>query len=716
MGFLNPAYLAALAAVAIPLLIHILSRRRVPVINFSSLRFLQPSDRRSMKRVNLRRLFLLLLRMIGIALIVLAFTQPTMKGRLATLFPSESIRACCILLDRSYSMGLEQEGGSLFDEARRRVIEILGEYTPEDEVMIVLFDSSQEFLYRGRMDGPLIGELLSETVSSWGTTDLSGAFGAGIEMLDQARGGAKELYVVSDFQRSSLGLHRSSTAQSASGREREVGLSKHGEDPKDSGPIRIFLVPLKAESEMNVSIERVGVPRTAIHRGELASVELLVRNSGSGSSERFPLELYIDGRLVIEKEIVIKPNGYAKETFALPTERNGWIFGEAKKTPDRLRADDRRYFVLHVTGRVKVLLVADQSAFYLEQALEPEGVEGDIELMTRTYSGLTSTDLDGTDVVVLGPGGEPRQEDLVLLERFVESGGRMVVFIVPELASVADRLSAYPLSMDFPDLEEGFLTISEPTSGNRFLGPFDADDIEAMTKLRFLRAAVVSGVPDARGFLFFSSGSPFMWEERRGEGGCLFVAADPRPGSGDLVLSPYFLPLVQQSVLEVVRRGRSEEGIIIGEPLALPVAASGEMSVGLLQGLSAEGPETFIMSSVDQEEWFEGIGSGKGAVPVVGAPGFVAIESGGETLDVFAANVAGGAESELMPAPGEEVADSLGIEHWMTIEKGRSVEEAVRYAREGREITFGLIMAAALILVIESILSQAQFEGKSDVG
>ena len=109
MDFLNPVYLAALAAVAVPLLIHLLSRRRVPVINFSSLRFLRPSDRRSMKRVNLRRLLLLALRMVGIALIVLAFARPTMKGRLATLFPGEETRTACILLDRSYSMGLEQE-------------------------------------------------------------------------------------------------------------------------------------------------------------------------------------------------------------------------------------------------------------------------------------------------------------------------------------------------------------------------------------------------------------------------------------------------------------------------------------------------------------------------------------------------------------------------------------------------------------------------------
>jgi hypothetical protein len=427
------------------------------------------------------------------------------------------------------------------------------------------------------------------------------------------------------------------------------------------------------------------------------------------------LEIYIDGLLVIEREMVIEPDGYATEIFLLPTERSGWIFGEAKKAPDILRADDRRYFTLHVRDRVKVLLVADENAFYLEQALEPEEADGDIELVTRTYHSITSTDLDGADVVVLGPDGQLRGQDLGLIEQFIESGGRAVVFIVPDLAAAADRLSTYSLSMDFPDFEEGFLTISEPTPGSRLLGPFDSEDIEAMTKLRFRRAAVVSGVPAARWLLFFSSGSPFIWEEQRGEGGCIFVAADPRPGSGDLVLSPYFLPLVQQAVLMTGRRELGEKGVIVGEPFALPGVTRGEMRVGLPQDLSVDGPAIFLVPPVDPEERLGG-GDGSGAIPTAEAPGFVTLEVAGERLDVFAANVAGGAESELVPATEAEVAEALGLDHWVVVEKERPVEEAVRYAREGREVTFGLIMAAALILVIESILSQARFEGKSDVG
>lgn len=705
MGFLNPVYLAALAALAIPLLIHILSRRRVPVIRFSSLRFLQPSDRRSMKRVNLRRLLLLAMRMLGVALIVLAFARPTMTGRLATLFPGEGVRTACILLDRSYSMGSEQEAGSLFDEARSRVLEILDGFALEDEVMVVLFDSSQELLYSGRMDGPLLREIVAETAPSWGTTDIAGALRAGIEMLGRARGGVRELYIVSDFQRSALGIHASAPV-------RETGEGERGTDSIDGARLLVFLVQIEIESEANASIERVGVPRTALHRGELAKVELMMKSSGHDAPERFPLELYIDGQLVIEKEIVIESGGYATETFSLSTEKGGWIFGEALKSPDRLRADDRRYFALHVGERVRVLLIADKDSFYLEQAIEPEGADGDIEMTTRSYGGITSADLDRADVVVLGSGGEPSGRDIELLERFVEGGGRLVLFMVPELVTAAERLSSYPLSIDFHDFEEGFLTISEPGAGSRLLGPFGVEDIDAMMRLRFRTAAVVAGVPAGRELLLFSGGSPFIWEESRGEGSCVFIAADPRPGSGDLVLSPYFLPLVQQAVLEAGYRAGSEEGIIVGEPIPLPGTTHGELIVGLPRAGSGGSPVTALVPSAGAEERpEEDLG-----VPRAEIPGFVILAADGDTLDVLAANVAGGAESDLTPATESEVADSLGIEHWAAVDGGEPVESAVRHAREGREITFGLIIAAALMLLAESVLSQSRFEGKNDVG
>jgi hypothetical protein len=658
-----------------------------------------------MRRVNLRRLLLLALRMIGVALIVLAFARPTVKGRLATLFPDDGARTACILLDRSYSMRFDQESGTLFDEAKSRVIEILGSLDGEDEVAVILFDSSQDLLYAGRMNGPLIDELLDETAPSWGTTDLAGALSAGIGYLEGAGGVQRELFIVSDFQRSSL--------DGGAGRAEKSEMKIAAESGK-RGAMRCFLVPVKAESRANISIERVSVPRTVLHRGEAAGIEILMRSSGLESIERFPLELYLDGRLVIEREVVVEPDRYAAETFVLPTFRTGWVLGEARKGADRLRADDVRYFSLRISERVKTLLVAEDDAFYLEQALKPEGAEGDIELVARSYRELTSGDIAGADVVVLGPGGGPRAQDLELLERSVESGARAIVFVLPELVEAVAELSGYPLSITFPDLEGGFMRIGDVKGESGVLAPFGSDDIEGMRKLRFVKRATVKGVPYASGIIFFSDGAPFIWEEERGEGDYIFIVSDPRPGSGELVLSPYFLPLVQQAALAVADRAGREEGIVVGEPVRFGGLEPGAIRIGMPpRSPGMDRIEIMVQhSGADSDDG----GHGNVAAPMAENPGFVTLETVTDTLDVIAANVSGGAESDLTRATEEEVADSLGLEHWVAVREGRPLEEEAEYAREGREMSFGLILAAALTLLAESILSQAGFEGKSDVG
>ena len=144
MNLLNPAFLFALAAAALPLLIHLFSRRRVPEFPFSSLRFLRRSDRRSMRRVSLRRLLLLALRTAAIVIVVLAFARPVVRGRLAALIPADMPRLVVVLLDRSYSMGVRESGGTVFDRAREAVFEILEGLDARDEAVVVLFDEAPE--------------------------------------------------------------------------------------------------------------------------------------------------------------------------------------------------------------------------------------------------------------------------------------------------------------------------------------------------------------------------------------------------------------------------------------------------------------------------------------------------------------------------------------------------------------------------------------------
>ena len=424
MSFLNPLFLAALAAVAIPLVVHILSRRRVPVFYFSSLRFLRASDRRSMKRVNLRRLLLMILRMAGVTLLALAFARPVVRGDIASLFPGGGSRSGCVLLDRSYSMGVETGEGTLFDSAKARMREVLEQFAPEDEITIIAFDERAEIFYEGGGDERVTGLHMDEAVLSYGTTDMRRAVDAGIEALRGSGRESRELYIISDFQRSSLSA---GNRVSGGAKSEEAG----GRTPRENAatPVRAYLVQVGGEEVSNAAIERVTAPGVTLHRGEITTIG--VTFSGTGGETRFPVELRVDGRIVIQRELDVRPGRADRTEFSFPVERSGWLTGEVSKRPDRLPADDRRFFALRVVERVPVLLVSDDRYLYVEQALRPEGADTDIELRLKKYSELVSDDLERAEVVVLGPGMRPERRDVALVERFVEKGGKAVVLLCP---------------------------------------------------------------------------------------------------------------------------------------------------------------------------------------------------------------------------------------------------------------------------------------------
>ncbi len=726
MNFLNPLFLIGLAAVAVPILIHIFTRRRLPEIPFSTLRFLKASDRRSMRRINLRRLLLLVLRITAVALLALAFARPVVRGGLAALFPPDGSRAVCILLDRSYSMGVEQDEGSVFERGKRQLESILDNLERNDEVTVILFDNTLEALYEGRQfEREAIVGSLRETEPAWSGTELMHAIDAGRAWLLGSRRVTKELYVISDFQRSAL--RRAAMAQTDRGIEQgeseapdAPSLEGRGEREPEHGAVRTFLVPVQPEPGSNVAIERVLTPRSTLHRGELAEVTVVLRNMSKDLPARFPLEMLVEERRITEKEIEIRPGGVREETITFPVERIGWVRGEVRKRKDRLSADDRRHFVLHVRERLEALLIADASGFYLAQALGPDEAEGDIELIERDWRNFTTADLDRAEALILGPGRGPAAKDVELFDRFVSSGGRALVIVTPELADAVDRLSAYPLTFEITDLADGFISLERPSTVPRFLAPFGEEDIDALLRMRFNVITLVRGVPDRAVHLKFRNGAPFIWEEDHGDGWIVFACLDPRPGAGDITLSPYFLPLVQQAVLATGPVPPKGEGALIGDPIPWEGSFENEPLCRLPDGTELK-PETAGPQRTERataggrrraEQPARG-GRGRSGpyqailIPPVLHPGFVTVIDGSAVAGRIAVNPDCTEESDLEPATAREAADSLGIEHFLVLDDRRSLALAIHSAREGREISVPLILVALALFIAELVVAQS---------
>src|SRR5262245_17100714 len=102
--FANPALLWGLGAAAIPVLIHLLQRRRARKLLFPAIEFVLRSRERTVRQLRLRQILLLLARTALVAAIALAIARPYRPPRAGAAVTAAKTAATAIVLDASLSM------------------------------------------------------------------------------------------------------------------------------------------------------------------------------------------------------------------------------------------------------------------------------------------------------------------------------------------------------------------------------------------------------------------------------------------------------------------------------------------------------------------------------------------------------------------------------------------------------------------------------------
>ena len=176
INFLNPLFLLALAAAAIPFIIHFLNRFRAGRQDFSSLMLLKEIQHRQMRRLKMRQWLLLALRTLIIALLVLVPARPVVKG-LFRSGPSDHLPSAVVfILDTSASLGYVGSQGSAYQFLLGRFNQIYGWLNPGDLYRVVTADDPSAL-----------------TGTQWNRMGLNNSSGDGVPLPDRPGTGAADL-------------------------------------------------------------------------------------------------------------------------------------------------------------------------------------------------------------------------------------------------------------------------------------------------------------------------------------------------------------------------------------------------------------------------------------------------------------------------------------------------------------------------------------------
>ena len=700
LTFANPSLLFGALAAAVPIIIHLLSRRRIHRQPFSDLRFLEDVQAKQSRKIGIRSLLLLLLRVLAILCVVLAIARPQVGG----LAPARgSARSLLFVLDASASMQTQHDGGTRFATAQAAIADMLAALPQGTEVQILSVGAAAEPLLASWTTAAApVRTALAAAQPTDGPFHLAAALHAARTWTQQSRWQAVDIVLVSDLQRTQGGL----------GALREaVAAFAVGDHPR-------LLIRAVGEAVPNGGILAVHLPMRAIQPGETIDIAATVLLDQSEQS--FVLE--IDEQRVAESVATGKVGSVIRVVFTVTAPETGLHRGRIFKDSDRLPVDDARPFVMTVWNRISVLLVhgADRGTAgrggwrYVAEALHPEGSGQSLFAVRSVPSGqLVAGDLNGVDVVFfIDPDPLGRQ----LLGGFLEwlTNGGAAVFCVgdPTLESyLQDTLLpalGLPTNSEYRARpESGRENVSLLTRGHPIFNGLDRDAVATLQDISWQRYYVLEE-GSGRVLLEFTSEAPAMIEGRYREGTFIWLPYNFYPNGSDLALNPMFLPILQRLAAYLAQGGRTDnEGAFeVGQRPEVPLkgAQKEEDRPREATRLAMTTPSTGEVAIPAELTWRRGIPILVG--PATRQKGFYVFTSGVDTVGVVAA-VPPGAESDPTLLSSEEfqtLLASAGLSETADLGSVGTVDFAAALA--GRDISVWLLALAFLLLCIESYLAR----------
>lgn len=692
MGFLNIAFLVGLVAAAVPIVIHLLNRRRVKRVKFSSLEFLDEVNKQRMRRINLRRILILILRTLAVLAVVFAFARPTLRSGL--LFAGSVPKNVVVCLDASFSMGVAMETGTAFDAAKAIAGDIVDEAGNSDAVNVVVFGKQAEsLLEQGTRNKGVVRSAIDRVVLSNETTSIRAGVDRALELIEKSDVEGGEVFVVSDFR-----------ASDDSSFVDEAALPEN---------VRVYFIPVYDEDIDNVSIDKIGVPRKLLRPGEVVRVSVTATNHARRTPASVPLEVVVEGDRKAEQVLELAPGTTETVAFPLSLAEPGHYHGRVAKHRDRLPVDDDRFFLIEVSNTIPVTVMTGRrraatsetpaqvpSVFYVEKALNPRGTsEGEFSVRVIDERDATASAFPTGSVVVWVDPQNLEPKRMLLLERHVRRGGGLLVFLGNADAAILNDSAFRALAGFRGGTEKSGESRAAFTSfekGHPVFSLFTKEELELLSRAKVRAYVSARGVAPDSALAYIGGGDPAVWECERGRGRVLVFAAAPDLASSDIPLSPMFLPLVHTSVSYLASSGEAPgaDEHLVGSPISFTVSQTNlDESQLTIRDPAAESlkPSIGERSAGDVQVGFDR----------PARPGFYQLYRDTTRVAETAVNVDARESNVATSSLAEKRPKSVSV-----VRAGESFRTELREAKEGREVFAAFLLIAVAALAAESVLGR----------
>lgn len=429
MTFLYPGFLWALAALSIPILIHLFNFRRTKKVYFSSTRFIRQVQEATSSMRKLKHLLVLLSRVLFLFFLVLAFSQPIIPATKQVSTKTNVV----IYLDNSASMSVMSSEVSALEAGINAARTIVNNFPPGTRYRF--FTNDFEPFANSLKSKEQVLDKLAETRISARSRSAKDIF----QRLGKM-GRDNEVFWISDFQQSTFGFLSSTDTTN-----------------------RFNLIPVAKETPSNIYIDTAYMENPFAIGGERNSLKVRLYNDGNEDRDQVLLRLVINNLQVGTLSTGIPTGGFQEVTFEMPDSKTDVASIALTISDSPVVFDNTLYAAINFSDRISI--------FEINSTPSPSvfakvyGNKQLFEFEKTTGQNVNYNTLKNADLVILQEHDKLDPTLINVLKDYVSSGG--VLALVPSAKPNPENIKIFvPATVE--SLEPSSMKLERPNSRDPF--------------------------------------------------------------------------------------------------------------------------------------------------------------------------------------------------------------------------------------------------------
>ena len=421
MSFVYPQFLWGLLALSIPIIIHLFNFRRTRRVYFSNTAFLKNVKEATTSKLKVKHLLILLARLAFITFLVLTFAQPFIPGNAGDDVATNKL--VYLYLDNSLSMASELASGVRSIDQGVSVIDEISSQYPRNTQYKLLTNQFGNFSRVPKNNEELAelaagvelaaGSRTAEEVMNKVENDRQSA-----ELQGDASFEAIELYVISDFQKSTLGNLQPLQADTA---------------------LRVNLVPVANSFTRNLYVDSVYLDNPFMLADQANELTVSVRNEGGEAVDDLIVRLLINEQQVASASLNISAfsSGTLRFPLNVPLETNNRCALQFEDYPATF--DNEFFFTLNLGDKITVLEITATG----QGTSNVARVYANEQLFDFQSFGINNLDyslIEEADLVVLNELGNVDEETSrsirPYVQQYLENDGHLI-YVMPATGDIA---------------------------------------------------------------------------------------------------------------------------------------------------------------------------------------------------------------------------------------------------------------------------------------